>query len=84
MRWETDNWQTPASAEVLGEHKMGWFGKIGKSDLLEVANAPYKSSMKFEEMFICDPTAKHMGYTSWDGSSTAPFSLPNQIPTPIN
>jgi hypothetical protein len=34
---------------------------------MEVANAPYKSSMKFEEMYVCDPTAKFHGYKSWDG-----------------
>ncbi|KAG8408083.1 hypothetical protein J3459_018209 [Metarhizium acridum] len=27
---------------------------------------PYQSSMKFEDMFVCDPTAKHMGFKSWD------------------
>lgn len=34
---------------------------------MQVANAPYGSSMKFEEMYICDPSAKHYGYKSWDG-----------------
>ncbi|KAG8407773.1 hypothetical protein J3459_018366 [Metarhizium acridum] len=29
---------------------------------------PYQSSMKFEDMFVCDPTAKHMGFKSWDGT----------------
>ncbi|TWU74336.1 hypothetical protein ED733_006062 [Metarhizium rileyi] len=58
--------QTPASAEVLGDHRLGWFGKVGVHDLVEVANAPYKSNMKFEDMFVCDPDAKHMGFTSWD------------------
>lgn len=59
--------KTPESAEVLGEHDNGWFGKTGKKDLMEVANAPGKTSFKFEDMFICDPSKKYYGYTSWDG-----------------
>jgi len=58
--------QTPKSAEVLGNHTVGWFGETAIGDLLEVANAPYKSSMKFEEIYICDPSAKYYGFKSWD------------------
>ncbi|KFG81958.1 hypothetical protein MANI_026375 [Metarhizium anisopliae] len=58
--------QTPKSAEVLGDHSLGWFGQTGMSDLVQVANMPYQSSMKFEDMFVCDPSAKHMGFKSWD------------------
>lgn len=58
--------QTPESAEVLGSHKTGWFGETGMTDLMEVANKPYSSSHKFEDMFVCDPSAKHYGYKSWD------------------
>ncbi|XWX01380.1 hypothetical protein V2A60_009407 [Cordyceps javanica] len=58
--------QTPESASVLGDHATGWFGETGRHDLLQVANAPYQSNHSFEEMFACDPTAKHMGYKSWD------------------
>lgn len=35
---------------------------------MEVANAPLKTSHRFEDMYICDPSAKHYGYTSWDGT----------------
>lgn len=59
--------QTPESAEVLGDNNAGWFGKVGVSDLMAVANAPYKSSHKFEDMYICDPAAKYYGFKSWDG-----------------
>lgn len=58
--------QTPESAEVLGNHKLGWFGETGLGDLVEVANAPKKSNLKFEEMFECDPSATHYGFKSWD------------------
>jgi phosphatidylserine decarboxylase len=36
-------------------------------DLVEVANKPTGTDMKFEDMFVCDPSAKHYGYKSWDG-----------------
>ncbi|OAA59615.1 phosphatidylserine decarboxylase family protein [Niveomyces insectorum RCEF 264] len=58
--------KSPESAHVLGTHSTGWFGDIGYKDLMEVANAPYQSSHKFEDMFVCDPTAKYYGFTSWD------------------
>ncbi|ROV87405.1 hypothetical protein VSDG_09677 [Cytospora chrysosperma] len=57
---------TPESAAVLGDHRLGWFGQHAKSDLMEVANAPLKSSHKFEDMYICDPSKPKYGYTSWD------------------
>ncbi|KAG5980067.1 hypothetical protein E4U55_004429 [Claviceps digitariae] len=58
--------QSPESASVLGNHPEGWFGDAGIGDMMQVANAPYKSNMKFEDMFVCDPSAKHMGFKSWD------------------
>lgn len=75
--------QSPESAEVLGEHKEGWFGPTGMGDLMKVANAPLGTSMKFEEMYICDPTAKHYGFKSWDGKNSLTHqSLPPKL-TPI-
>jgi len=58
--------QTPASAEVLKAGPGGWFGQTGLSDLMEVANKPLGTSHKFEDMYICDPSAKHYGFQSWD------------------
>ncbi|KAI3325294.1 Phophatidylserine decarboxylase-domain-containing protein [Xylariaceae sp. AK1471] len=58
--------KSPKSAEVLGTHKQGWFSEHGKKDLMDVANAPLKTSLNFEDMYVCDPNAKHYGYTSWD------------------
>jgi len=59
--------QSPKSAEVLGTHKQGWFSEYGQKDLMEVANAPLNTNHNFEDMYVCDPNAKHFGYTSWDG-----------------
>lgn len=56
---------SPASASVLNDSKTGWFGKTGLESLMEVANLG-KDKHTFEEFFICDPKAKHYGYTSWD------------------
>ncbi|KAI5468024.1 Phophatidylserine decarboxylase-domain-containing protein [Mariannaea sp. PMI_226] len=58
--------QSPASAEVLGDHELGWFGKTAVGDLMAVANAPLQTSMSFEQMYVCDPSAKNYGYKSWD------------------
>ncbi|GAP92768.1 putative phosphatidylserine decarboxylase family protein [Rosellinia necatrix] len=58
--------ESPESAKVLTEEKTGWFSPHGKKDLMEVANAPLRTSHSFEDMYVCDPKAKHHGYTSWD------------------
>ncbi len=65
--------QSPKSAEVLKEHKQGWFGPVGKQDMMMVANAPYTTSHAFEDFFHCDPKAKHHGYKSWDDFFTRRF-----------
>ncbi|KAI1125842.1 Phophatidylserine decarboxylase-domain-containing protein [Nemania abortiva] len=62
--------QSPKSAEVLTTDGTGWFSQHGKKDLMEVANAPLKTSHSFEDMYVCDPNAKHYGYTSWDNFFT--------------
>ncbi|KAB5536196.1 Phophatidylserine decarboxylase-domain-containing protein [Coniochaeta sp. 2T2.1] len=57
---------TPESAKVLSNHRAGWVGEVGYKDLMAVANAPYKTDHKFEDMYICDPSKEHYGFTSWD------------------
>ncbi|KXL47171.1 hypothetical protein M433DRAFT_103946 [Acidomyces richmondensis BFW] len=64
---------TPESAQVLGDSNQGWFGPTGNKDVMEVANAPYKTNYKFEDFFVCDPKAKHYGYKSWDDFFTRKF-----------
>lgn len=53
---------------MLGDHRAGWFGEVGYKDLMEVANAPYRSSHKFEDMYECDPSKNYFGFKSWDGA----------------
>ncbi|KAH8652055.1 Phophatidylserine decarboxylase-domain-containing protein [Xylariales sp. PMI_506] len=57
---------SPDSAHVLNDGPEGWFGDHATKDVMEVANAPLKSTHKFDEMFVCDPSAKYHGYKSWD------------------
>ncbi|KAF2717458.1 hypothetical protein K431DRAFT_315730 [Polychaeton citri CBS 116435] len=64
---------TPKSAEVLGNHRLGWFGDTGRKDIMQVANAPYKTEHTFADFFECDPNAKHFGYKSWDDFFTRKF-----------
>jgi len=37
---------------------------------MEVANAPLRTTMKFEEMYVCDPTKQYYGFKSWDGRNS--------------
>ncbi|KAG7293723.1 hypothetical protein NEMBOFW57_003780 [Staphylotrichum longicolle] len=74
MKKILDEWgkylKTPESAEVLGNHRAGWFGEVGYKDLMEVANAPNKTTFKFEDMYQCQPGEKYYGFTSWDNFFT--------------
>ncbi|KAL2015591.1 hypothetical protein VTK56DRAFT_5203 [Thermocarpiscus australiensis] len=58
--------QSPESAYVLDTRPECWFSEHATNDVLHVANAPYKTDYKFEDVFVCDPSAKHHGYKSWD------------------
>lgn len=49
-------------------------------DLVQVANVPNNTNMTFEQMYICDPTAKHMGFKSWDGRSTSLYNCDEDGP----
>ena len=65
---------SPKSAEVLGDHKQGWFSEHCTKDMMEVANAPYGTSHGFDDFFVVpDPKAKHRGYKSWDDFFTRQF-----------
>lgn len=65
--------KSPESAKVLNTDSSGWFGQRGKEDLTTAANVATGTSLSFEEMFICDPSAKHHGFTSWDNFFTRTF-----------
>ncbi|ROV90807.1 hypothetical protein VPNG_09850 [Cytospora leucostoma] len=58
--------QSPESAHVLGNDKLGWFGPHATHDVMEVANAPYETSHKFEDFYVCDPSKPKYGFKSWD------------------
>ncbi|KAK5661786.1 hypothetical protein OQA88_9887 [Cercophora sp. LCS_1] len=58
--------KTPASASVLSADNTGWLGEVGSKDAMEVANMAPQTDLTFDQMFECDPKAKHHGYASWD------------------
>ncbi|GLA70645.1 hypothetical protein AtubIFM55763_000815 [Aspergillus tubingensis] len=64
--------KSPESAKVLDDSKYGWFGQTAKSDLEEVGNVQ-KTNYSFEELYVCDPSAEHHGFNSWDHFFTRLF-----------
>ncbi|OJJ08190.1 hypothetical protein ASPVEDRAFT_179396 [Aspergillus versicolor CBS 583.65] len=64
---------SPESATALDESENGWFGQTGRGNLVQVANAPNGSNHDFDKLFVCDPTAKHYGFASWDDFFTRVF-----------
>ncbi|MCJ1281633.1 hypothetical protein MMC26_000954 [Xylographa opegraphella] len=63
---------SPESAQVLGNDSDGWFGETGKTDLTATANIGV-TSYKFEDMYVCEPSAKYYGFKSWDAFFTRAF-----------
>lgn len=51
---------------MLASHKEGWFSQHAVKDVMDVANAPLKTSHRFEDMYVCNPSARYYGYASWD------------------
>jgi phosphatidylserine decarboxylase len=39
---------------------------------MAVANGPYQTNHKFEDMYVCDPSKEHYGFQSWDEFFTRP------------
>jgi phosphatidylserine decarboxylase len=64
--------QSPQSGYVLGNSSTDWFGPTGLHDLQVVGNIG-QTNHSFEELFVCDPTAPHRGYKSWDDYFTRLF-----------
>lgn len=65
--------RSPASAEVLNESASGWFGETGMKSVTGAANIGPAVNSTFDEMFVCDPSAPHRGYKSWDDFFTRRF-----------
>ncbi|KAF8928706.1 hypothetical protein BGZ47_001462 [Haplosporangium gracile] len=70
--------KSPESAYVLDDSPEGWFGSLGHKDVTSVANVGVKTGqqqrhMTFEELFVCDQSAPHHGYASWDDYFTRRF-----------
>lgn len=68
-----DYLKSPESREVLGTDSNCWFSPAGKEALTAAANAARGTSLAFEELYICDPSAPYYGFTSWDHFFTRLF-----------
>lgn len=53
------------SASVLDDCRGGWFGKDGMDALTTRGNVG-KTHYTFDQLYVCDSTAPHYGFTSWD------------------
>ncbi|CAG8358662.1 unnamed protein product [Penicillium salamii] len=67
--------RSPASADVLGASRHGWFGETGLRDLSAVAKiGPVAATdLQFGDMFECDSSAPNHGFKSWDHFFTRQF-----------
>lgn len=62
-----------ASAEdVLGDDEKSWLSGHGIQELEKTANVG-GGTLKFSELFQCDPSKPHYGYKSWDDYFTRLF-----------
>lgn len=63
------NWSrylaSPASASVVTDAADGWLGPNAISELTVKGNNGV-SDYTFEQLYKCEPSAQHYGYTSWD------------------
>lgn len=71
-----DTWakylESPASTEVLDDDSKSWFSQTGVKGLEKTANIG-ETPFSFGELFVCDPSAKHHGFKSWDAFFTHQF-----------
>ncbi|KAL4792186.1 Phophatidylserine decarboxylase-domain-containing protein [Aspergillus venezuelensis] len=64
---------SPDSREVLGDDQYGWFGEVGKGNLMNVANMPRDTGHQFDDLFVCEPSKPYHGFKSWDDFFTRLF-----------
>ncbi|KAE8388465.1 Phophatidylserine decarboxylase-domain-containing protein [Aspergillus alliaceus] len=60
------------SVSVLTTSSTGWFGTEAIRKLTSTANVG-GTTYAFDELYICDPTAPHYGFPSWDAFFTRTF-----------
>ena len=65
---------SPESAkQVVHEDTNGWFQPHGRSALEKVSNEAASQNLKFHQIFKCDTSKPHYGFTSWDDYFTRHF-----------
>ncbi|KAF2156510.1 phosphatidylserine decarboxylase family protein [Myriangium duriaei CBS 260.36] len=62
-----------SAKQALHEGSTGWFGSTGKQDLEVVANQAADQNHRFNQIFVCDSSAKYHGYKCWDDFFTRHF-----------
>lgn len=72
-----DEWgrflSSPASLSCLGTDSEGWFSSECTSALVSAASHNSDSPTSFAANYVCDPSAAHHGYKSWDDFFTRQF-----------
>lgn len=71
---------TPSSADVLTTNEDGWLSPPPLQAMATRANNGI-TNHTFSDLYVCDPQAKHYGFTSWDAFFTREFR-PNIRPLP--
>jgi len=58
--------QSAGSTKALSDAEGGWFTDTGLKALCQEADPSSEHPRKFEELFGCDVSQPHYGFTSWD------------------
>ncbi|PFH62672.1 hypothetical protein XA68_12543 [Ophiocordyceps unilateralis] len=59
--------ESPASRNVLNRSTdSGWLGPTTLTALERLGNAPYNTTLRFEELYECDASDEFFGFKSWD------------------
>ncbi|KAF9786531.1 hypothetical protein IL306_001964 [Fusarium sp. DS 682] len=68
-----NTWGSFLKSEASQSGLEGWLSKDALDMLATVANTGEIGGPSFDQIFICDPSAKYHGYTSWDNFFTREF-----------
>ncbi|MCJ1224700.1 hypothetical protein MMC12_001345 [Toensbergia leucococca] len=73
---------TSDSASVLTDEEDGWLSEQALKALTAKGNNG-TTNYSFDELYVCDKSAKHFGFKSWDDFFTREFQ-PDKRPLPIS
>ncbi|PHH84954.1 hypothetical protein CDD83_1119 [Cordyceps sp. RAO-2017] len=58
--------ESPASRSVMARREGSWLGPTTLQALEQIGNAPYNTSLRFDQIYQCDASAEYFGFRSWD------------------